>query len=439
MTAAHRTTKNTIIVGGGHAGVNLGCMLELEQPDEDYLILERSNALLIKWRQYRWEGFNLNTPVKFGMLHGQNDDREPWLLERPMEGELQRWDAHIAKLQVKHKLNSNVVQVTRKDGDEDTFETMVEEIHPETKEKMTVVYESKNVVVCNGYYDKPVKPIALSESIPSAIKQHQAAFLKFDDLHPGNVLLVGSGQTGVQVADLLLQNKPDVKLYLATSDVSGCPRSFQGRDLFEWLDEMKFLTMPRAALDSMPREKAESIKYKKAPVTGPTKEISPFSLYRRGVSLFGHLDRVESVEGRDDVTFHFKDDRAKNLKTCAEGYLGLLKTLRDHAGTPDAPPAPEWDNLEDDLMNTSGPLSLSVKDNQISNVVWCTGWSHDFSWLHCQCKDDDFDQRTKAPDVIVSKSVPGLFYCGFNWIGTLQSLNLVEFDHDAKIILDNLK
>jgi putative flavoprotein involved in K+ transport len=272
----HNHQVNTIIVGGGHAGVNLACMLELEKKDEDYLVLERDDSLLVKWRKFRWEGFNLNTPVKFGLLYGQEDERmendQKWLLERPLEGELERWDKHIAKLRVKHKLHSNMLKVTTMDG---SFLTTVQETNPENGEKSTITYQSKNVVVCNGYYDQPTRPKKLAESIPSDcnIKQHLPAGFKFNDLVDGNILLVGSGQTGVQIADLILHHRPDSKLYMCTSAVPGCPRGFQGRDLFDWLDEMTFLTLPRSWLDGLPPEQFEPKRYGKAPVTGPTKEI----------------------------------------------------------------------------------------------------------------------------------------------------------------------
>ena len=81
---------NTLIVGGGHCGVNLACMIELDRGDDvDYLVVERAGELLDKWRRRRWDHFQINTPVRCSRLHGQADGREDWLLDRPIgEGEL---------------------------------------------------------------------------------------------------------------------------------------------------------------------------------------------------------------------------------------------------------------------------------------------------------------------------------------------------------------
>mmetsp|Transcript_61 Transcript_61/g.114 ORF Transcript_61/g.114 Transcript_61/m.114 type:complete len:444 (-) Transcript_61:161-1492(-) len=441
------TSTNTIVVGGGHAGVNLACMLAIDEPSVDYLVLERDDSLLVKWRKYRWEKFNLNTPIKYSLLYGQQDERDEWLLDRSIEGELERWDAHIAKLGIRHKLHSNVKNI-EKDDEKDAFIVTVEESDPSNGTKSIVKYQSTNVVVCNGYYDKPTSPLPIANGIASArcgIKQHiAAANFQFNDLVDGSALLVGSGQTGIQVADLLLRYKPEVKLYLCTSTVKGCPRSFDSKDVFYWLEEMGILTMPRSAVEAIKEtdpKKYESLRYPKAPVHGQTADVSPFSLHRRGVELMGHLDSVVHNEGDDDVTFVFKDDRAENLQCCYNGFLGISTAIKKHANSSlDSPNPPEWSNVELELLKESGRLVLSAKDENITNVIFCTGWSHDFAFLRgIKGIEGDLDKKIQAPDVITSRVIKGLFYCGFPTIGTLQSLNIVKFNLDTKVILDGIR
>lgn len=193
---------NTIIVGGGHAGVNLACMLKLASDaggEVDYLILERSTSLLSKWRDKRWDHFQLNTPVGFSRLHGQKgcryDTRDDWLLDRPIQQDIECWDAHINNLGIMERcrLNSNVISV--KPCEDGTFETIVEEGNNEGGEntaKTIAVYNSKNLVVCNGVYDHNIVPSNLANAIPGSIKQHVSAGFKLEDLMDGNVLVVGS-------------------------------------------------------------------------------------------------------------------------------------------------------------------------------------------------------------------------------------------------------
>jgi hypothetical protein len=452
--ATSRHNINTIVVGGGHAGVNLACMLELERPgDPDYLVLERASRLLPKWHHSRWQGFQLNTPVKYGRLYGQTCDvgkRADTMLDRPIQEDLQFWDDHIAMVGVKHKLHSNVVKVIKIKDDDDNdeclgFRVVVEETNKgsstTTRSRSSLVeYTCQNLVVCNGMYDKPKIPQQFHGQL-ATIKQHVPAGFQFDQLQAGNTLIVGCGQSGCQIADLLANNVPDNKVYICTSHVSGAPRNIQGKDLFDWLEEMQFLTIPRAALDQMPPEKSRAMKYAKVPVTGPNRDISPFSLHRKGVTLLGSLDQITQEKSNDgNIVFHLKDNRGSNLQACLAGYNKVKDMIVAHAKLSNVPNAPEWSNIEPDLLKETGPSSLGATEHDITNILWCTGWSNDFSWLTNTIVEsrDDMDAITHAPDVIVSKSVPGLFYCGFPWIGTQQSQNLVKFNIDTRVIMENL-
>ena len=90
------------------------------------------------------------------------------------------------------QLNSNVISV--KPCEDGTFETIVEEVNDEGKEnvsKTIAVYNSKNLVVCNGVYDHNIVP-NLANTIPASIKQHVSGGFKLEDLVEGNVLVVGS-------------------------------------------------------------------------------------------------------------------------------------------------------------------------------------------------------------------------------------------------------
>ena len=441
------TIHNKVIVGGGRAGVNLACMLQLERPCEDYMILERSSSLHCKWRDSRWQGFQLNTPVKYSRLYGQVDDRDHDLLDRPIDQDLQLWDKHIPNLGLRYKLHSNVIQVTHNDQ-LGLFRTLVQETSNQDDgggggSSRVVVYESKNLVVCNGMYNKPKIPTLFQNVFPETIKQHVPAGLTFDQLKPGNVLIVGSGQSGCQISDLLCQHMPGIKVYLSTSAVPGCPRSFQGRDLFDVLDYMNLLAMPRAALDAMPPEKRQAMRYAKSPVTGPYKEISPFSLARRGVVLLGSLD---SVKRNDDdngrLTLHLKENRAENLKFCRDGYDRIRGTMlkRAELKADDAPEDPDWENSDPEFSQRNGPTALSTDEHNITNIIWCTGWSNDFTWLTntLHPSKDDTDTLSGSLDVVCSKNAPGLFYCGFPWIGSIQSQCIVPWTPDAQVIIENL-
>ena len=204
----------------------------------------------------------------------------------------------------------------------------------------------------------------------------------------------------------------------------------------------------------MPPEKAEALRYKASgsPVTGPNKAISPFSLERKGVVLTGRLNDVGPDTDDDGrVTFRFNNDRCESLQAAKDGHSKLLGMVRDFVSKledetdetfPPEVPEAEWDITNQSLLTDPGILALDVEESGITNVIWACGWDSNLSWLNIDKDPEtnaDFNKRTKLPDGIVSEKYPGLFFAGYPWIGTLQSMNILNMDRDAKVIIENMK
>lgn len=435
----------TVIIGGGHAGVNLACWLEKECPNRDYLVLEKADTLLPQWKYARWDHFQVNTPVRFSTLYGEQvgDDET---LDRPLQADLDRWEAHIEKMKIKYQLHSCVDKLAKNDKGE--FEITVTVNNPDDSEKQ-VLYVSKNVVCANGTYQYPnkIKDETVAKKFPS-IKQHASFGLKMSDLQPGGILIVGGGQTGVQLADLFAEHKTHTPVALCTSKIGGTPRSYRGRDVFFWMEQSKFIYMPKEALKGMPTPQAEGLRYGHNPITGNCKPISYISLHRKGVQLLGHLDSLDANEANHCQAI-IKPGRAGNIKGSIDKFQKVMGMMIETAKTLEAEgqtfepeePEEEWELKTEDekaLLEEDGPLVFDLEEQGITNIVWATGSHADFDFLQIPEAKAEFDTRTKLPDDIKSASAPGLFFAGFPWIGTCQSSTLVNFDHDAKIIVDSL-
>lgn len=444
----------------------VACMMELHDQKEqlgDYMILERSDSLLHKWRSCRWDFFQLNTPVKFSQLHGQTIPQEhnEWLLDRPLSQDLAGWDQHICDLGILKKVQFQANVQSVQPLEDGTFLATVKT----PTESSPTYYRSQNVVACTGMNDHNIVPKELSEKLPSFMKQHVTGGFQFQHLQPGNVLVVGSSQSGVQLSQLLVDHEPQRQIYLACSTVGGCPRSFRGKDIFEWFHYMKFLYIPQAALPTMPPEKAEALRYggMGAPVTGPNRPMSPFSLAKQGVKLVGKLQDVVVTTAADhDDNSHpkttklcFGTNLPESLQASKAGHDKVLNMLRnfcdkewdDREQLPPEEPEAEWQVAADDpLFTDTGPLQLDCEESGIANVIWASGWAPDMAWLQpLMATDDetsstntDFDARTHLPGRIVSENHPGLYFAGFPWIGTIQSMNLVNMDADAQVIVQDM-
>lgn len=97
-------------------------------------------------------------------------------------------------------------------------------------------------MVASGGYHTPIVP-RMAERLPRSIKQIQSSEYRNPQALPeGAVLVVGSGQSGAQIAeDLHLAGR---KVILAVGEAPRCARFYRGRDVVDWLADMKYYDMP---------------------------------------------------------------------------------------------------------------------------------------------------------------------------------------------------
>lgn len=423
---------NTVIVGGGHCGLNLACWLEEQGEGRSYVVLERA-TILDKWKTCRWDAFQVNTPQFFSRLHGQTDDVADDAKGRPLKNDIALWEAHVKTMGVKVRESCEVVSVTRRDDGKFVTEVRSTDGGPEQ-------YISSNVVACNGNYDH-VKIPDCSNALDRSVKQVASEnFKNPEEFNAGAVLIVGGGQSGVQLADVCQQSGR--KVFLCTSRVPGSVRNYRGEDVFYWLDRIGFSHLTKEALKEMPPEMAMGLRYGRIPITGAVKPISYFSLHRAGVTILGGLDSVAD-EGR---SITLKDNRPENVRGTLASYRELPAQCEawieangkgDDFKTNPGHLEPEW-APEEELLEETGPLSLSLVEENITNVLWATGYSADFSWIKIDAVHDGMDPVDHKPSNLET-SVPGFYFSGFHWLNTLQSGNLLGFDADHEILLAKLR
>jgi putative flavoprotein involved in K+ transport len=454
----------TIIVGGGHCGVNLACWLQQQnepknnngkQQQANYLLLERRESLLHQWRHFRWNDFQLNTPHRFSKLHGQDEDD---LLPDDRTGEffsrqLQLWDKHIEKQQLRYQTGFTVTSVTATtpNSDDPACRFLVQGIRQEGNDDdeeeagVQQSYMASNVVICTGLYAVPTIPLSKSKLDDTVKVIHSRDFRsadQFPDADEKLILVVGGGQSGVQIADSLASSGK--KVALCTSKVPGISRTYRGRDLFLWLSDMGLLTMTNEQRDAkFPPERSKAMKYGKLPIIGGTKSVSPFSLHRAGVEILGSFkDVVSDNDGVDHL--EIKPDRSENVQASLTGHrtykqmiAGWLEQHPDHGDYQDDTGDPAWDCVVEELLQEPGRLRIPV--SEVQGIVWCTGYQPDFSFLRIPAAiENDFDDVRGTPKQLASAAVPGLYYSGFPWLNTFQSANLVGFDVDHELIFNKI-
>ena len=206
---------DVVVVGAGQAGLALGYYLK--QRGARFLILERATELGESWRK-RWDSLTLFTPAEYDGLPGlpfpRNPDSYPGKDE--VAGYLERY---AQQFELPIRLNTPAVALERREG-RYRIETGTEEI------------EAEQVVIATGPFQRPHLP-PFSRALDSAVTQlHSSGYRNPDSLPEGEVLVVGGGNSGWQIAEELATSRTTV---LSSRPLPRVPRRLLGKSLFWWL------------------------------------------------------------------------------------------------------------------------------------------------------------------------------------------------------------
>ena len=216
-----RTQYDVIVIGGGQAGLAMG--YELARRGFDFLILDGADRTGASWRN-RWESLTLFTPARYSALPGLAFPAEPEHL--PVKDEvadyLERYAQHFS-LPIRH--SEHVVSVAQLPG-HNAFAVTTERN----------CYLADRVVVATGPFHKAIVP-KLSAALPDYVVQlHSSQYRSPDQLPSGDVLVVGGGNSGVQIASELARTR---RTWLSLSEpLPALPHYFLGRSIFWWLDTL---------------------------------------------------------------------------------------------------------------------------------------------------------------------------------------------------------
>jgi putative flavoprotein involved in K+ transport len=388
-----------VVVGAGPAG--LAASAALTARGVEHVVLERARAGET-WRSQRWGSFRLNTAGWMNQLLGaQPRDAYPTGPEV-----VRRLERLAATCPVREG-----VGVTRlaPAGDGYALGTGDGELL------------ARAVVVATGDQNRPSLPPPAG-AFPGRLAQvHAAGYRAPGQLPDGAVLVVGSAQSGCQIAEDLLAGGR--RVILATSRVGRVPFHHRGRETVEWLVEAGFM-------DQRPRDLPDpSVMRAPQPIQAPGRGLSLPALARAGVTLVG---RPVAVDGERVA---FDDSLAANL-AAGDAFAARVRALADESirrrGL-DAPPAKPDEH--DAPVHLDPPVSLELRVEDVGGVVWCTGFGGDFSFLDPALVTAEGTPRRED----AAGPVPGLWYLGLRWLRRRCSGILFGFPGDAAVVADAVR
>lgn len=397
-----------IIIGGGQAGLSLAHYLQ--QRGIDHLVLEKHRAMH-SWRTQRWDNFCLVTPNWQCKLPGHEyagPDPHGFMKKDEISAYL---DGFLAK-----------VKPAMKEG------VTVKHVKPLATGGYSVVttegdYTADQVVVASGGYHEPIIP-RLAERLPAHIQQvHSEQYRNADALPAGAVLVVGSGQSGSQIAeDLHLAGR---QVHLAVGDAPRCARFYRGRDVVDWLADMNYYDMPVHEHPLREGVRDNTNHY----VTGRDggRDIDLRQFARDGMKLYGLLSSLRGDR------LQFEPSLADALDRADQTYNGINAAIDKHIaerGISAPPPSvyqPVW---QPDGNHTQLDLAAAG----ITSVVWCIGFQPDFKWLDAPV----FNGRGHPVHTRGVTRQGGLYFLGLPWLYTWGSGRFSGVARDALYLAEQI-
>jgi putative flavoprotein involved in K+ transport len=400
-------TINTLVVGGGQAGVAMSENLSaLSIP---HIVLERGR-IAERWRSERWDSLVANGPAwhdRFPSL--KFDDVTPDTFP-PKERMAKYFEDYAKLLKAPIRTGVAVTHVKRNEGRPGFTVTTSDG-----------VIEAMNVIAATGPFQTPSYPRIVPEG--SGIQQlHSSAYKNPGQLAEGAVLVVGAGASGSQIADEL--NKAGKKVYLSVGEHYRPPRSYRQRDYCWWLaalgkwDEVKV------------KPKKEHVAFAVSGYEGG-KTIDFRKLAHSGITLVG-ITRAY-VGG----VMTFDEGLGKNIAQGDADYFDVLREADEYIvrNGLDLPPEPDaWTIPADPDSLTNPILSLDLAKAGITTILWATGFKYDFNWLDVAAFDDKGDPLQKR-GISAEK---GVYFLGLPNLTNRSSSFIWGVWHDAKYIADHI-
>lgn len=386
---------DAVIVGAGHAG--LAVSARLADAGIAHVVLERGE-IGESWRSQRWDSFRLNTPSRMNRLPGGAEAADPdgFLGRDAWIAELEAY-ARAASLPVRTHANVTAVAADQGGGFAVTIgggETL----------------RTHSVVVAAGVANtRKLPPVAAG--IDGRIEiLTTGTYRRPSQLARGAVLVVGSAQSGCQIAEDLLEAGREV--YLATGTVGRLRRRLRGRDALVWLSESGFMTQRPEDLSDPAMMRAAQPQISGVGPQGHT--VSLQWLGARGVKLLGHLESADGTRLRfaDDLAQHVGhgDEISARIREHVDEYIA-----RSGIAAPQTHPDPADEPADPSAFR--GEVEIDLVDRGVRSVIFSTGFGADYSWLRLPILGPDGSLRHeqgRAP-------VDGLWFVGLAWMRMRRS------------------
>jgi len=359
MDGAHGSERfETVIIGGGQAGLSVG--YHLAKRDRPFVILDANERVGDAWRK-RWDSLRLFTPARYSGLPGMPFPAPAHSF--PTKDEVADYlEAYATRFDLPVRTGTRVDRLSRNG---DGFAVAAGDRR----------FEAENVVVAMATDQLPWVPPPAPELDPGVVQLHSRDYRNPAQLQEGDVLVVGAGNSGAEIA----------------LDVASGHRTWlSGRDT----GHVPFRIDTAAARFLVPLV-VGFLFHRVLTVNTPIgRKVRP-KLLSQGKSLV----------------------RVKPKDIAAAGVERVPKVVG------------VWEGL---------PVLEDGRVLEVNNVIWCTGFRPDFSWIDLPV----FGEEEKPKEPIHRRGIvatePGLYFVGLFFLYAGSSALLRGVGRDAEYIAKHM-
>jgi putative flavoprotein involved in K+ transport len=399
---------HVIIIGGGQAGLSLSW--HMTKDGIDHVVLERKEAFHA-WKHQRWDTFCLVTPNWQCQLPGHSyrgNDPNGFMVK-----------SEIIKFVEDFKENFNPpilenTEVNQLYSDNGIFSL-------ETTEGN---FTADHVCIATGGYHTPITP-RMAERLPPRIFQtHANKYRNPSQLPEGAVLVVGTGQSGCQIAeDLHLAGR---QVHLCVGSAPRVARFYRGRDVVDWLQDMGHYDLPVTSHPLHEGVRGKANHYVTGRDGGRDIDLRKFAL--EGMKLHGHMATVSGEQIGFSADLKRNLDEADRVSESIKDGIDTYIAERGIEAPTEARYTPVWQPPE-----TDPPIDLAAEG--ITSIIWCVGYTPDFSWVHLPV----FTGRGAPSHHRGITAIPGLYFLGLPWLHTWGSGRFASVARDAAHLANHIK
>lgn len=396
---------DTLVVGAGQAGVAMS--EHLTRLGISHVVSEK-NRIAEAWRTRRWDSLVANGPCWHDRFPNMEFNADPDAFVHH-DQVAEYFEQYAKKFNLPIHTGVSVNKVYKSPN----------QLGYTVETSQGTLY-AQHIVSATGAFQKALIP-AIAPKQPEFYQIHSDQYKNPQQLPEGGVLVIGAGSSGVQIADEL--NRAGKKVYLSVGRHERPPRTYRNRDNVWWLGVLGGWDFMRS--DTGP--------LKGFAVSGAHGGINvDFRvLAQQGITLLGSTQSFagQVVEFKDNLKHNLDDADSALLAFYNEADAYIKNNGLDLPGEPQARQL-----LPDPECVTQPILTLDLAAQNISSVIWASGFGYDFSWLQVDTFNE-FNQPIHKQGISPQR---GIYFLGLPYLTGRGSSFIWGVWHDAKYIAEHI-